>query len=88
MYEKAVQIIERFFGCEDDEEDEDLAPEVAEGGNAFTFGLTTTSAASTTTPSKSPSGCGMEMHGTPSGGGAAPGTMTTFGSPARTLNFA
>lgn len=87
MYEKAVQIIERFFGCED-EEDEELAPTVAEGGSAFTFGLMTTSAAATTTPSKSPSGCGREMQGTPSGGGAATGTMPAFGSPVRTLNFA
>eukprot|EP00903_Cladosiphon_okamuranus_P019512 g17943.t1 len=80
VYEKAVQIIERFYGCEDDEEDDaDVAPDVADGAAAFSFGMT-----AAPTPNKAPSSCGVEMNNSPAGMGG----MATFGSPVRTLNFA
>lgn len=78
VYDKAVMIIERYFGCEDDEEeDERFAPVIAEGGETFSFGATAAGASSANdTPSKS---CGM-----------ATGTegLPAFGSPQRALNFA
>ena len=37
VYQKAVAIIESYFGCEDGVEDENLAPAVS--GGAFTFGV-------------------------------------------------
>lgn len=74
MYDKAVEMIERFFGCEDEEEDDDVAPTAAGGG--FSFGCNTAEM----TPNKSPSACGLEMNNATSIG--------MFGSPVRTLNFA
>lgn len=79
-------MIERFFGCDEDEEDdESFAPEVAEGGETFSFGV---APPNNTTPSKS---CGMAMQGTPGNvvtGAAGSGNMPAFGSPVRALNFA
>ncbi len=40
IYEKAVSIVETYFGGEEDE-DENLAPAVAEGAKSFTFGAAT-----------------------------------------------
>lgn len=37
IYEKAVKILENYFGL-DDEDDEDLAPEVDDGQQVYTFG--------------------------------------------------
>lgn len=83
VYEKAVQIIERFYGCDDEEEDDaDVAPNVADGAAAFSFGMT-----NAPTPNKAPSSCGVEMNNSPCGGGGM-GGMPMFGSPVRTLNFA
>lgn len=80
VYEKAVQIIERFYGCDDEEEDDaDVAPDVADGAAAFSFGMT-----SAPTPNKTPSSCGVEMNNSPAGMAGMP----MFGSPVRTLNFA
>lgn len=84
MYEKAIQIIERFYGCEDDEEDADLAPTVTEGATTFSFGVNDTNLNAVVTPSKAPGFCGLEMNSTPGDGGA----MGVFESPVRTLNFA
>lgn len=88
VYQKAVNIIERFFGCdEEDEDDENLAPDISEDGNTFSFGVSTSAGVmhtdASSTPSKTPT-CGLAVQGTPSGGGNVP----TFGSPVRTLNFA
>lgn len=40
IYEKAVAIIERYFGCDDAQEDENLAPVVS--GDTFAFGVDAT----------------------------------------------
>jgi importin subunit alpha-1 len=37
IYQKAFDIIERFFGSEDGEDDPNLAPSVSEGGQEFAF---------------------------------------------------
>lgn len=86
VYEKAVQIIERFYGCEDEEEDDaDLAPAVGDGAATFSFGVAGSSNAAA--PSTS---CGVEMNNSPCAPGASGGLggMPMFGSPVRTLNFA
>ncbi|CAM9615020.1 unnamed protein product [Ectocarpus fasciculatus] len=82
VYDKAIDIIERFYGCEDeDEEDAHVAPTVVDGAATFSFG-----AADAATPSKAASStCGAEMNNSPCGGGAG---MPIFGSPVRALNFA
>lgn len=81
MYEKAVQMIERFYGCEDDEtEDADVVPMVPDGAATFAFGMAESSGTvnvSTMTPSKSPSACGLESND----------VRPVFGSPIRTLNL-
>ena len=58
-----------------------MAPNVADGAAAFSFGMT-----NAPTPNKAPSSCGVEMNNSP--GGMGMGGMATFGSPVRTLNFA
>ncbi|CBJ31635.1 conserved unknown protein [Ectocarpus siliculosus] len=82
VYDKAIEIIERFYGCEDDdEEDAHVAPTVVDGASTFSFG-----AADAATPGKTASStCGAEMNSSPCGGGAG---MPIFGSPVRALNFA
>ena len=42
IYEKAISIIEKYFGCDDAQEDENLAPVVS--GNTFAFGVDATKA--------------------------------------------
>mmetsp|Transcript_3142 Transcript_3142/g.7211 ORF Transcript_3142/g.7211 Transcript_3142/m.7211 type:complete len:567 (+) Transcript_3142:89-1789(+) len=37
IYEKAIGIIEKYFGCEDEQEDENLVPEIS--GDTFSFGI-------------------------------------------------
>lgn len=57
VYDKAIEMIERFYGCEDeDREDGELAPAVAPGATEFSFGM-----ASNVTPNKAPLACGLEM---------------------------
>jgi len=56
IYAKAVEIIEEFYGCEEAEEDENLAPSFGQDGN-FAFG--------TSSPSKN-------LFGSPSPSTAAP----------------
>lgn len=80
MYEKAVEIIERFYGCEEEDEDDSVTPMVAEGSMTFSFGCNTAEI----TPGKAPSACGLETNNTPGGGGS----MALFSSPVRALNFA
>ena len=37
IYEKSISLIEQYFGCDDEVEDENLAPAV--NGNTFSFGV-------------------------------------------------
>ena len=41
VYEKAVNILEKYFGGEE-EQSENIAPEIAPGSNSFSFGIQTT----------------------------------------------
>ena len=92
VYDKAIQMIERFYGVEDDEvEDDDLVPTISNGASSFTFGMATASGTmdsmeshSSLTPSKNPSSCGLEMNSTPREAG---GGHPVFGSPMRPLNL-
>ncbi|CAM9512442.1 unnamed protein product [Ascophyllum nodosum] len=92
VYDKAIQMIERFYGVEDDEvEDDDLVPTISNGASSFTFGMASASGTmdsmeshSSLTPSKNPSSCGLEMNSTPREAG---GGHPVFGSPMRPLNL-
>merc|ERR1712115_557358 len=37
IYEKCIKILETYFGVEDEEEMPTIAPQMAEGGTAFSF---------------------------------------------------